>query len=311
MIFGFDLSRFDSDYPGDVRAVEDPWAEFDIFNIDDPECSIKVRRAHEIGKDWGLYGWVNPGDSGTATSRLQAMADLLELDGLSQPQKGLWLDYEEEGVGPDNLAANLAPSRQAVVKTELGAYTYLYLIQRQPELLTIMRIAGVRLWLAFYPGNNDGSFPAWAIGDAQNVPVNGERSGVTALLWQFSSSGGQRDRNVVVDEAAWRTFGGAPAPAATREDDDMGAIKLATVGGRPFGFWIEGGHIVYRGFNQYGVPLQAITIPTHEGEPEAYECEADAQLTVDDHGRVLAPSVKTGLWVVATAGTLGYTAVTL
>jgi hypothetical protein len=247
-IFGFDLSRYDT--VGDVQPA------FDLLNVEDPGCSQKAHRAHALGITWGLYSWVYPNDQGHSATRSKAMGDLLELDGTGQPPAGHWLDYEQTGVTPQDLVNAFAHGVE-----HLGVYTYLYIIASVKET-----IGSRPLWLAYYPGNNDGQYPAGSIGDAQ-------RWG--AKLWQYSSTNGNLDRDVVVDEAWWAGWvHGNPKPVPVPRDEDSmyfvhdpdGSGRIWQVGDtrRP----LEGGEWAFRagpfGGNPYSNPpggaFQALTV---------------------------------------------------
>ncbi len=201
MIDGADLSRYDSAFLSDVSAVDDPRVTFCILNCDDPGVAYKAHRANELRKPWGLYTWLYAGRGADSVTRGQAVADLLELDGLPQPPLGIWIDYEDNGVSPGDAWA--AYGQRSVVKTRLGFYTYLYELNGQDGLRAVWDAFQPGTWLAYYPGNNDGSYPSWAINDAV---VN------NALLWQYTSSNGTRDRDTVVDEAAWLRWFKHPTP---------------------------------------------------------------------------------------------------
>lgn len=213
MIDGADLSRYDSAYRDDTSAVDDPRVTFVILNCDDPGVAAKAHRAVALNKPWGLYTWLYAGRGGQSVTRGQAVADLLELDGLSQPPLGIWIDYEDNGVTPGDAWEALG--NKSVVKTRLGFYTYLYQLNGQAGLRDVWNAFQPGTWLAYYPGANDGSYPGWAISDAQQN---------AAMLWQYTSSNGTRDRDSVVDEAAWSRWANTttpvpPAPAPTPGGD--------------------------------------------------------------------------------------------
>lgn len=298
MIDGVDLSRYDSAWQDDTSAVDEPRATFVILNCDDPGVGSKAHRAHDIGKLWGLYTWLYAGRGADSVTRGQAVADLLELDGLPQPPLGIWIDYEDNGVSVGDVWAALGV--RGVVKTRLGFYTYLYLLNSQDGLRAAWAAFEGR-WLAYYP-TGDENYPAWAIGDAQANE---------ALLWQYTSSGGTRDRDAVVDEAAWgrwaQTSVPTPAPVHQEDDDDMASIRLFKQGGHDFGVWVEGDKLVYRSIGGFGVPGLAVAIPSRDPK-HPYSVAPDAVPTVDGSGRVIAPGRDAGTWVVATPTDFGYVA---
>lgn len=211
---GTDISRYDSTSPADTSAVDEQRAQFVILNIEDPGCANKAHRAHEIGKLWALYSWLYPGRGAESAHRLQAMVDLLVLDGLPVPPKGGFLDFEENGVSAADLTAGRLAA--ATLPTPIGPYTYLYLLRSEPGLFEEWWKWSGR-WIAYYPGANDGSYPADQIGDAEAWG---------AMLWQFSSSNGTRDRDVVVDETEWAAWG-TPGQTVPAPIDWDGILKIA------------------------------------------------------------------------------------
>jgi hypothetical protein len=185
-----DLSRYDP-----LTAVD----AYDgvILNIEDPGFAAKRDRAVAKGIPWGTYSWVYPGRGANAA---QAAHDA------GVGPLGAWLDYEQVGVGPDDLTAALARGDELGLK--LGVYTYLYIL---PSVAG--RFDGHPLWLAYYPGQNDGSYRANFSDDAR---ARG------AVLHQFTSSNGTRDLSVVVDEPAWSAWTGS----TTGDDLDMTQDEL-------------------------------------------------------------------------------------
>jgi hypothetical protein len=181
MIFGADLSSYD----GSDGTVVDPY-QFVILNVQDPTIAAKINRAKAKGIPWGLYTWVYPGAGANSITLAKRI-----IDTYGKPPKGVWLDYEQAGVTPGDLTDALVTGEQAGM--ELGVYTYLAIL---PSVATSLR--GHPLWLAFYPHPNDGSYPG---GSEQNARDHG------AKLWQYTSSNGTRDLNVILDEAWWHTWG--------------------------------------------------------------------------------------------------------
>lgn len=264
MTEGPDLSRYDSAYQDDTSAVDDPRAQFVILNCDDPGVAAKAHRAVQLRKPWALYTWLYAGHGADSVTRGQAVADLLELDGLTQPPLGVFVDYEDNGVSVADAWA--AFNARSAVKTRLGFYTYLYLLTSQDGLMAVW-LAFEGRWLAYYPDPNDGNQKPWAAGDAQQNQ---------SMLWQFSSTDGTRDRNVVVDAVAWARWGHStptpvpPAPAPPGGVMDMYVGQLdqesgvgpaylpartplalaVSLGGRVFQTWAGPG--------PYGIPQGAL-----------------------------------------------------
>lgn len=187
-IHGVDVSRYQG-----LEALEGQ--SFVIVNVEDPTLADKVAHAKQLGIPWGLYTWVYPGngraDMARAADRAAALGD---------PPLGYWLDYEEAGVAPGDLSAALDHADERGILGRTGVYTYLYQIASVADALR-----GRPLWLAYYPGNNDGSFPARQDGDARTWG---------AVLWQYTSGANAPvglDRNVVIDETWYSQWiGGAP-----------------------------------------------------------------------------------------------------
>jgi hypothetical protein len=195
-IHGVDVSRYQGLESLDGQS-------FVIVNVEDPGLLDKVAHAKQIGIPWGLYTWVYPGSGRTDMARAAA-----QVATVGDPPLGFWLDYEQAGVTPTDLGDALDHADEQGILGRTGVYTY---------LATVDDVAGhLRdrpLWLAYYPGNNDGSFPATQDGDAHNW---------NAVLWQYTSGANAPvglDRNVVIDEAWYSQWlGGAPTGAG---DDDM------------------------------------------------------------------------------------------
>lgn len=223
MTRGFDLSRYDDAGPDGSDAVADPWADFVILNIEDPRCVRKVERAVSIRKPWALYSWLYAGAGAASVHRLQAFVDLLVLSGLPVPPKGGFVDFEANGVSTGDAAA--ARSVVPTIATPCGFYTYLYLLNSLPGLADEWARWGGR-WIAYYPWGDD-RYPAGEIGSAQFMQ---------SMLWQFTSSGGSRDRNVVVDEAAWAAWGtGTPvSQLVPMGDDDVTYLETRADGSRAY-----------------------------------------------------------------------------
>lgn len=212
-----DISRYD----GTAADLTADRCDEAIFNVEDPGCAEKVRRwSGEFAKPWHLYGWEYPG-AGSAVDLLSGMVDQLGM----APKAG-WVDYEQNGVTPTDAAA--ARAKAAAVGFPCGFYTYLYLLNAQDGLADEWAAWDLR-WIAYYPGTNDGSYPGWAIGDAQ------QRG---AVLWQYTSTNGTRDRNVVVDEAKWASLASTATISPTVEDTMYGKDSKGTYYKDTPGAWV-------------------------------------------------------------------------
>lgn len=193
-----DLSRYDP-----LEAVD--LYDGVILNIEDPGFIQKRDRAIANSKPWGTYSWVYPGQGAAASERAFTTGT---------GPLGAWLDYEQNGLNGNDLTAALRRGEELGLK--LGVYTYLYIIGSVATLL-----GDHPLWLAYYPGNNDGTYPAGNAGDAV---AHG------ALLWQYTSSNGTRDLSHVLDDTKWTAWTGgatptpAPAPDDAPKDDVMIAV---------------------------------------------------------------------------------------
>lgn len=171
MIFGTDTSKYQRD------GTYDPGA-FEIVNAEDPTMPTKVQREALNGRPAGLYVWVYPGEPGhSMVNRAQAA-----LARAGAPcELGVWWDYEDRGVAQWQLA-DVFQAADAVGLWS-GYYSNAGTVDHGP----LMNRAW---WLAAYPGANDGSFPGLGQMRAPR-PVN---------IWQYSSSQGSLDRNVIVDD---------------------------------------------------------------------------------------------------------------
>ena len=188
-IFGVDISRYQ-----DAEAMDG--YDFVIVNVEDPTLAGKIERAKNLGIPWGLYTWIYPGGRNDM-ARAKVQADIL-----GDPPVGYWLDYEQAGVSPADLDAALDTAAELGIFDRTGVYTYLYQVATVAD-----RLRGRPLWLAYYPGNNDGRYLADRDGDAR---AHG------AVLWQYTSGANAPvglDENVVINEAWYQAW---------IEGDDMG-----------------------------------------------------------------------------------------
>lgn len=187
MISGVDVSKYQT------PDALDGW-DFAILNHEDPTFSGKLDRCVALGIPYAFYGWLYPGRGREALTRMKAHDELLALNGDRRPEF-YWLDYEQSGVSPGDLADGLQAAADTGVAAMTGTYSYLAVIS---TIIDVIARYGSPLWLAYYPGSNDGSYPAGQDGAAR-------RWG--AVLWQYSS-GGNLDRNVVIDEAWYHAHHG-------------------------------------------------------------------------------------------------------
>lgn len=188
MIYGIDISSYQG--PG-VPGIEEPLS-FVIINVRDPGLETKCKICRdELGIPWGGYSWIDPGVSqdsvaGWAADRVRAAGE---------PPLGLWADYEQDGV--DDWQLTQFRQRCDGIGIKSGYYANGWRPNHDLH-------RGWAFWQAAYPGRNDGSFPGFG-----NMPVYRDTQ-----IWQYSSSGGFLDRNVIVDEAWFYSFvGGVVVPA--------------------------------------------------------------------------------------------------
>lgn len=192
-----DLSRYDPDEAA---------AQYDgaILNVEDPGVGTKAAIANAAGKPVMLYSWVYPRGGAQAVQHGVAVAQSLGV-----PVKGIWLDYEQDGVVPNDVRAARSTDTGGF---RFGVYAYLAMMNAQGQDLTDA-IGDWPLWMAYYPGGNDGSYQAWYSDDAR------ARS---AVLHQFTSTNGTRDLNIVLDDAWFNTWTGTgPPPPPKKRGHDM------------------------------------------------------------------------------------------
>ena len=110
------------------------------------------------------------------------------------PPLGVWWDYEDHGVAQWQLTDAFRGTDAAGIWS--GYYSNAGTVDHSEFL-------DREWWLAAYPGDNDGSFPG----------LERMRPPRDVTIWQFSSTNGRLDVNVIVDEAWYATVtGGQPAP---------------------------------------------------------------------------------------------------
>ncbi len=206
MIFGVDISSYQgAGIPDNKHGRGAP--QHVIINVRDPGMGDKARECIRRGTPWAIYTWAFPGANQRDNLRWSAMT--VESAGLDWRACWYWIDYEDGGVDPQQIVAFHAAADELGVRS--GLYTYLFLMPSIPEHVKTMR----PLWLAYYPGANNGVYPADQDGAAR-------RAG--AVLWQFSSNGTNPpglDENAVMDEAWFATWAGGTPPDTIQEDEDM------------------------------------------------------------------------------------------
>lgn len=205
-----DLSRYDP-----LEAVD--LYDGVILNVEDPGFAQKRDRAIATGKPWGTYIWVYPGQGAAAGQKAHDVGT---------GSLGAWLDFEQAGATAGDLRGAL--DRADSLGAKIGVYTYLYILNSVAG-----ELGNHPLWLAYYPGNNDGSYQDWYSNDAR---ARG------AILHQYTSSNGTRDLSHVIDDARWTQWTGEAAspgqppaaPDAAPKDDEM--ILISEDGGGFFHF---------------------------------------------------------------------------
>lgn len=206
-------------------------------NCQDPQFAGKCRESIDLGKPWGPYGWVDPGDGGGSMQRL---ADSIGANGLPLPPMGYALDYEEAGVAQVDLVNALDRAEDLHVFDRTMVYTYLYIIG---SISGVLR--GRPLWLAYYPAG-DSSYADGYSDTARNWG---------ALLHQFTSGwNGRGDMSVVVDDAAWTAWIGGVTPVIEKKVVDGMWIVEKRDGGAPDQYWepAAGGCIQLSAAEAYG-----------------------------------------------------------
>lgn len=189
------------------------------INCQDPNFASKCRASIDLGKTWGPYGWVDPGDGGGSMQRL---ADSIGANGLPSPPLGYALDYEQDGVSPADLVNALDRAEALGVFDRTMVYTYLYIVG---SIQGVMR--GRPLWLAYYPVGDSSYDPSYSTA-ARNWG---------ALLHQFTSGwNGRGDMSVVVDDTAWSAWIGGQTPQPRKVVEGMVIVEKRD-GGLPDQYW--------------------------------------------------------------------------
>jgi hypothetical protein len=239
-------------------------SDFVILNVEDPGFADKARHARDLGIPWDIYKWIYPpgatdnqgrprrdaGNGGASFAIAKALVDQLNLPGRAP---GYWGDYEEQGVLAGQVREWFAAADAAGVKA--GWYTGLNVLDTEGN-----HAPDRPLWLAYYPGNDDGSYQSSMSDDAR---VRGAR------IHQFSSTHNTLDINVVLDTSWWDRWS-KDDEHRTRtivEDDEMivaipdraARCKFRNTTSRFYA--ISGGMIVHMFAdepNQFGLPEEIV-----------------------------------------------------
>jgi hypothetical protein len=205
-IFGTDTSKFQRFGTYEAGA-------FEIVNAEDPTMPTKIARNVDDARPWGLYVWVYAGEGGASLINRARVA--IDRAGHGVPPLLVWWDYEDKGVAQWQLDDAFRAADSVGLPT--GYYSNPGTVDHAPLLARPW-------WMAAYPGMNDGTFPGLANMRAPR-PVN---------IWQFSSSNGNLDRNIVIDDAWYAglvTGGDMPFT-----DADMEKLSNYLFVDKPFGF---------------------------------------------------------------------------
>ncbi|HXJ69621.1 MAG TPA: hypothetical protein VNM39_11995 [Verrucomicrobiae bacterium] len=227
-----DLSRYD----GGAEAVDRAGCDGVILNVEDPGILDKALRARDENKPVLVYTWVYPGGGVAAVDR--AIDKAATLTGYGVDILDYAFDYEQNGVQPQDLRDAIGYGRQHGLP--MLAYTYLF--ELGAELKQVFIDTGVPLWIAFYPGSNDGSYPAWAEQDARATG---------AVLWQYTSSNGTRDRSIILSAAWFESLTGTqPIPSTPVQEQPlvMDITTITNAQGHSLTFWTEGHDLYVRGW---------------------------------------------------------------
>lgn len=186
--------------------------QFEIINVRDSSLPAKVDRNVAEGRPWGVYSWIDTGEDGryTCDRALQAIARA----GHGNPPLLTWWDYEEAGVVDSQLQQAFAHADEAGIVS--GYYA-------NPFRATDALFWNRPYWLAQYPWPNDGSFPGWNRMALTGNPVK---------IWQFSSTNGTLDVNMIADEVWYASLFSAapptPTPPRKLEVPDMLILNVDT-----------------------------------------------------------------------------------
>lgn len=204
MIFGVDVSKYQG------SAAVDGF-DFAILNVEDPTFRDKAFHCVELGIPWDIYKWCYPGASGAAM--FWQAKGIVDRAGVPGRAPGYWLDYEESGVSGNQVGEWFGAADQAGVRS--GWYCYLYLLNNQGN-----HAPDRPLWLAYYPSASGDYWPSQS-DTARNLG---------AKIHQFTSTGGQIDKNVILDEPWWTDWSGSGGAGSQVDWDAIRVIVHATEG---------------------------------------------------------------------------------
>ncbi len=206
VIFGTDSSAYQQ------IGTYDP-ASFEIVNALDPTLPQKVARNQADGRPWGIYSWVFPGEHGSYT--VGRAINALSKTGAALAPLGFWWDYEDNGVVQSQLDQAFATSDAE------GYWSGYYGNDYRFDHSTLLNRP---YWMAAYPNPNDGVWRDYQA--TASRPVN---------LWQWTSTNGTLDQNVVIDEAWYGSLAGGTPPKkdgflmALTDDEQRQVLQAAAV----------------------------------------------------------------------------------
>ncbi len=198
-IFGTDTSLYQA--PGTYSP-----GSFEIINALDPTLPTKVERNRAENRPWGIYSWVFPGEHGSYT--VGRAINAASKVGGSGPL-GFWWDYEDNGVVQSQLDEAFATSDAE------GYYSGYYGNDYRFDHSTLLSRP---YWMAAYPNPNDGVWRDYQATASRPVQI-----------WQWTSTNGTLDQNVIVDEAWFQSLvGGSPPPVVPVEEEDDMAVLITS-----------------------------------------------------------------------------------
>jgi hypothetical protein len=201
MTFGKDVSSFQGFTL--VPLTHGRELAFTIINVRDPSLAGKAREARDRGLPWSIYVWIFPPgheqfeDGAQLCDRLQRGIDAC---GMRPTLLDGWWDYENT-VGFPNPVEQGQLDQVFAEADQRGLRTGYY---ANPGRADDQKLSARPFWMAQYPDPNDGAFPGFG---AMTDP------GRSVQLWQFTSTVGTLDQNIVVDEAWFAALARPPAPA--------------------------------------------------------------------------------------------------
>ena len=202
MIFGTDTGK---DQP---NGTYDPGA-FEILNIEDPGFEAKAERNLREGRPCDAYVWCYSNDTNEAFFRSSIAR--AQAAGIHR----VWLDFEEEGV-----AGNWRIELWFRICDELRVHAGYY---GNDWRFDHARFRDRPFWYCGYPDPNDG---AWRRG-------YGPIANRDVQVFQFSSSSGTLDRNIVWDADWWQDWSGRASTLLRDEEDDVQFVMSDEPGKKP------------------------------------------------------------------------------